>query len=66
MAALRHDLTHLDTVSNPPVYAPDIPPPAPLGDLPPWRTTLPIRAIVLAVYALIGILAELTHRVVAR
>jgi len=28
-------------------YERDEPPPAPLGDLPPWRTSLPILAIVL-------------------
>jgi serine/threonine-protein kinase len=62
MAALRHDLANLDQVAIPERYDPDTPPPTPLGDLPPWRTTLPILAIILILAVLIGIVADLLHR----
>jgi hypothetical protein len=39
-----------------------VPPPKPLGDLPPWRTTAPILGVILAVLALLGWLAEALHR----
>ena len=61
MAALADDLAHLESVVVPATYEPDEPPPAPIGDLPPWRTTLPILAIILAVLAGLGILAQLAH-----
>ncbi len=62
MAALRHDLADLDGVAIPARYECDIPPPAPLGDLPPWRSTLPILAVILTLVVLIGIAADLLHR----
>jgi eukaryotic-like serine/threonine-protein kinase len=62
MKALADDLGNLDSVGVPDRYEQDIPPPAPLGDLPPWRTALPIIAIVLAVLVAFGILAQLLHR----
>jgi serine/threonine protein kinase len=62
MAALGHDLEHLDEVALPEKYERDEPPPAPLGDLPPWRTTVPIAATVLGVLTLFGVVAELLHR----
>jgi serine/threonine-protein kinase len=62
MAELAHDLQDLDGVVLPEKYELDEPPPAPLGDLPPWRTTLPIIAIVLGVLLLLGVAAELLHR----
>src|SRR5579859_771651 len=60
MAELGHDLGHLDGVSIP-AYRPDIPPPKPLGDLPPWRTSVPIFLILFGVLAALGILAQLAH-----
>jgi serine/threonine protein kinase len=65
MAALAHDLQHLDEVVLPEKYERDEPPPAPLGDLPPWRTTIPILATILGILSLLGIAAELLHRNVA-
>jgi eukaryotic-like serine/threonine-protein kinase len=62
MAALAHDLQHLDQVVVPAKYTPDVPPPPPLGDLPPWRTTLPILAIIVGILSALGIAAELLHR----
>jgi len=62
MAALAHDLADLDAVVMPDKYELDLPPPAPLGDLPPWRTTLPILAIILGVSLALGVVAELLHR----
>jgi serine/threonine protein kinase len=62
MAALAHDLEHLDEVVLPDKYERDDPPPAPLGDLPPWRTTVPILAIILGVLSALGVLAEFLHR----
>jgi serine/threonine-protein kinase len=61
MASLRHDLCHLSDVVIP-EYLPDTPPPKPLGDLPPWRTTGPILAAILGALILLGVLAELLHR----
>jgi serine/threonine-protein kinase len=60
-AKLDHDLAHLDTVRIP-QYRPDVPPPQPLGDLPPWRTTSRILLVVFTVLAAFAILAELAHR----
>ena len=62
MAALRHDLTNLHDVAIPARYELDIPPPAQLGDLPPWRSTLSILAVALLLLAVFGALAELLHR----
>ncbi len=61
MAELRHDLAQPDSVEIP-KYVADIPPPRPLGDLPPWRTTVPILAVILAALVLLGFLAEALHR----
>jgi hypothetical protein len=61
MRELGHDLAHPETVSIPD-YRADVPPPHPLGDLPPWRTTARILAIILGAMVLIGLLAELLHR----
>ncbi|HLZ31571.1 MAG TPA: serine/threonine-protein kinase [Chloroflexota bacterium] len=60
MAELAHDLAHLETVTIP-AYRPDIPPPKPLGDLPPWRTSIPVFLILFAVLAALGFLAQFTH-----
>jgi serine/threonine-protein kinase len=65
MAALAHALAHLDEVVLPETYERDEPPPAPLGDLPPWRTTLPILAIVFGLLVVAGVAAQLLHRGVA-
>jgi serine/threonine protein kinase len=65
MAEVATDLAHLDGVVLPDKYEQDEPPPAPLGDLPPWRTTLPILAIVLGALATLGVLAEILHRTMA-
>lgn len=65
MAELAHDLAHLDEVVLPDKYEVDEPPPAPPGDLPPWRTSLPIIAIVLALLVLAGVAAQLVHRAAA-
>ena len=62
MAALAHDLQDLDSVVIPDHYEPDEPPPRPPGDLPPWRTTLSIMAVILLAFLLLGILAQLLHR----
>src|SRR6266851_6789845 len=66
MTALAHDLRDLDAVVLPDKYERDEPPPAPLGDLPPWRTTLPILAIVLGVLAALGFLAQFLHSAAPR
>jgi eukaryotic-like serine/threonine-protein kinase len=60
MAELRRDLGCLEAVPIP-TYAPDIPPPTPVGDLPPWRTTALILAVVFAVLIALGVLAALAH-----
>ena len=59
---MSYDLTHLDEVIPPDKYERDEPPPTPLGDLPPWRTTIPVLTIVLAVLVLAGVAAEVLHR----
>jgi eukaryotic-like serine/threonine-protein kinase len=61
MAALAHDLAHLDQMEVPDKYQADVPPPAPLGDLPPWRTTIAILAIILGVLTALGVAAQLLH-----
>ncbi len=61
MTALRYDLEHLDSVVIP-TYRPDVPPPKPLGDLPPWGTTARVLGAVLGAMVLLGILAEAIHR----
>ncbi len=61
MAELAHDLSHLDEVVIPPSYAADIPPPRALGDLPPWRATLTVLAVILAVLLVVGILSQFAH-----
>jgi serine/threonine protein kinase len=60
MTELGHALSHLDEVTIP-VYRPDIPPPRPLGDLPPWRTSIPIFLILFGVLAALGMLAQFAH-----
>ena len=60
MTELGHDLRHLDAVTIP-AYRPDIPPPKPLGDLPPWRTSVPVFLILFGVLAALGILAQFAH-----
>jgi serine/threonine-protein kinase len=62
MAELAQDLSHLDAVVLPDKYELDEPPPAPLGDLPPWRRTLPVLAIVLGILAILGFAAQLLHQ----
>jgi hypothetical protein len=62
MAALEQDLQHLDGVVLPEKYERGEPPPPPPGDLPPWRTTVPILAVVLALLLAFGFAAELLHR----
>jgi serine/threonine-protein kinase len=62
MAALAHDLRHPEDVLIPTTYQPDEPPPKPLGDLPPWRTTLAILAIIFLALIAVGALAQLAHR----
>jgi serine/threonine-protein kinase len=61
MAAMANDLSHLDKVEIPRTYSPDEPPPKPLGDLPPWRTTLTILAVIVSVLIAVGILAQFVH-----
>jgi eukaryotic-like serine/threonine-protein kinase len=61
MAELAFDLSHLDAVEIPAVYLPDEPPPKPMGDLPPWRTTLTILAIILVILLLAGVAAQFAH-----
>jgi len=60
MAELSHDLAHLDAVTIP-TYRPDVPPPKPLGDLPPWRTSVPILLILFGVLVGLGVLAQFAH-----
>ena len=62
MAALAHDLGHLDEVQIPAHYERDEPPPTPPGDLPPWRTTIKVMAAVFAILFLLGFLAQLLHQ----
>ena len=61
MAELAHDLNHLDEVAIPASYAADIAAPKPLGDLPPWRTTLTILAVILLVLLVVGVLSQVAH-----
>jgi hypothetical protein len=61
MAELCHDLFCLDVVAIP-IYQPDVPPPRPLGDLPPWRTTAVILLVVFTALGAVGVLAEMAHR----
>jgi serine/threonine-protein kinase len=61
MAELQHDLKHPDAVVIP-TYMPDVPPPKPPGDLPPWRTTLPILAAILVILVFLGFLAQTLHQ----
>jgi hypothetical protein len=61
MADLAHDLEHLNQVVLPDNYERDEPPPPPLGDLPPWRTTIPVLAIVFGRLVLTGVAAQLLH-----
>ena len=61
MSELAHDLEHLDRIAIPREYAPDEPPPKPIGDLPPWRTTLVLLALVLLALLAIGVLAQMAH-----
>jgi len=61
MAELRQDLLHADAVTIP-AYRPDVPPPQPLGDLPPFRTTARIMAAIVAAMIAVGVVAELLHR----
>ena len=65
MAALAYDLAHLDEVKIPRRYEPDEPPPAPPGDLPPWRTTLKVLAAIFAILFMLGFLAQLLHQTAA-
>jgi serine/threonine-protein kinase len=62
MEEMANDLEHLDQVVLPEKYEPDEPPPAPLGDLPPWRMTVPILAIIFGLLLLAGFAAQLLHR----
>jgi serine/threonine-protein kinase len=61
MAEVQHDLKHLDSVLIP-AYVPDVPPPTPPGDLPPWRTTIRILAAIVGILALLGFLAQTLHQ----
>lgn len=61
VAELAHDLEHLDEVVIPRTYAADIPPPKPLGDLPPWRTTLTILGVILLVLLVVGAVSQFAH-----
>jgi serine/threonine-protein kinase len=60
MAELRQDLEQPDSVAIP-NYKADIAPPKPLGDLPPWRTTASILAVILGAMLLLGFLAQNLH-----
>ncbi|HEX8968000.1 MAG TPA: serine/threonine-protein kinase [Chloroflexota bacterium] len=61
MAELGYDLAHLESVSIP-EYRPDVPPPPPMGDLPPWRTTAVILLVIFGILGVLAILAEVAHR----
>jgi serine/threonine-protein kinase len=65
VADMAHDLANLDQVVLPDKFEGDEPPPPPLGDLPPWRTTIPILAIVFGGLILVGVAAQLLHRGIA-
>lgn len=62
MSEMQADLSDLDHVNVPEQYLPDEPPPTPLGDLPPWSTTLRILLVVTVILLLAGVAAELVHR----
>lgn len=62
MAELGHDLAHLESVVIPARYIADEPPPKPPGDLPPWRSTLTILAVIAILLAIAGVAAQLAHR----
>jgi serine/threonine-protein kinase len=61
MAALRHDLDHLDEVAIPD-YTPDWARPPSVGPMPSAKTAIMAICIVFAILAAIGMLAELAHR----
>jgi eukaryotic-like serine/threonine-protein kinase len=61
MSELSFDLAHLDEVKIPSTYARDISPPPPPGDLPPWRTTLSILAVIFLLLLAAGVLAQFAH-----
>ena len=61
MAEMAADLREPEAVTIPTRYAADEPPPKAPGDLPPWRTTLTILAIILLVLVAVGVLSQLTH-----
>jgi serine/threonine protein kinase len=60
MADLHRDLDCPDAVTIPD-YRPDVLPPRPVGDLPPWRTTIVILLVLFAVLVGLGVLAALSH-----
>jgi len=62
ITGMADDLRNLERVVVPNRYEYDEPPPAPLGDRPPWRTTVPILAIILICLIAAGTAAELFHR----
>ena len=61
VADLHRDLDHLKDVLIP-EYRPDIPPPRPLGDLPPWRTTATVLFVIFSVLTVVAVIAEFAHR----
>ncbi|MBV9578453.1 MAG: serine/threonine protein kinase [Chloroflexi bacterium] len=61
MAELTTALCDPDQVPTPASYASDEPPPKPIGDLPPWRSTLTIMAVILVVLLVVGVLAQMAH-----
>jgi hypothetical protein len=63
IADLAYDLGHLDSVPIPAEYLHHEPPPHPLGDLPPWRTTLTVLGIILLILLLAGSAAQFAHHV---
>lgn len=60
-AALGTDLRDPQHATIPVTYEPDEPPPTPIGDLPPWRTTIPIIAIAVTLLAALGVVAQCAH-----
>lgn len=60
-AALAVDLRDPEHTAIPSTYDPDEPPPLPIGDLPPWRTTIPIIALTLAALGALGAVAQCAH-----
>jgi eukaryotic-like serine/threonine-protein kinase len=61
MAALAQDLEHLELVAVPSRYAADVPPPKPIGDLPPLRTVLVLVLVVLLALLAVGAFAQMAH-----